>query len=54
MDNKKPNRLVAGGSLKQKICSFLNRFLAGATGIAPSASNFGGTDFQTILGLERL
>ena len=34
----------------------MNRFLclAGATGIAPSASNFGGTDFQTRLGLERL
>jgi hypothetical protein len=28
--------------------------LAGATGIAPSASNFGGTDFQVRLGLERL
>ena len=28
--------------------------LAGATGIAPSASKFGGTDFQLRLGLERL
>lgn len=42
--------------IKQKICSKVNRFLwsAGATGIAPSASKFGGTDFQTRMGLERL
>jgi hypothetical protein len=28
--------------------------LAGATGIAPSASNFGGTDFHATQRLERL
>lgn len=34
----------------------MNRFLwsAGATGIAPSVSNFGGTDFQPTQRLERL
>jgi len=32
----------------------MSRFLAGATGIAPSASKFGGTDFQSTQRLERL
>jgi hypothetical protein len=46
--------MVETGDLNKKSTHFQNGFLAGATGIAPCASKFGGTDFQARFELERL